>query len=1154
MAQEIASLYAKIGVDTDALAAGLKQAGDMLRQTAAQFKQVEQSTPKLKAPSAAPYDAIIKRLMGWATGAISVAGAMKMIDTAVDLTMIGAQAQRLNNTFVALAGGTDQAQRAMEQLRAATQGTVSDMQLQMAASKFLAMGIAQTTDEAAQLTKMATQLGMAMGQDATTAAQDFALMLANQSIMRLDNFGISSGRVRQRIEELQKAFPGLTREAAFNKAVLEEGARAMERMGDQTKGLSGDIARLKSSTANIQANVGQTLAISAESGAGGLLKVAQYLERITAQSVRTGQATQQFAAQIRTLKDEGALTQDQADQLVRQFNALTLQLQRGKIDGVAFAAAVQQLIPSITGVSASIRSGASDWEIYQTSMNTAMEAFKGVADHMAAQAVRIGDALAQGIRSDSFQSALASIQQTVSQHNQAMENLQVSHAQALSDLEFNHNLERLQAEQRFQAQYAALMEAGRIADAERLKQKFRNENATAAANYEVRRQVQERSLLIQQIQQARSYQQQLAVQRDALLKSLIAQIEKARAENKIDAETAKAAIDIAAAQGSEQLRIEVETARRSLELADQWARGQIDARMMVIQAMDAVNKAQVDAGQAIKDLEAKLSGFKIKLPPLPPLDMSDIGGGVAVAAAVKEKTEPATRALSDVASDIERGIAAAKSAIKDLVKFELPEGVGAGLDKVGEFYSLAVAKFYAFIIPIKPQIAGIKDDLAPLNELAQVISAANQALGAINTERAMPNLDVWADRLVATLEYATNAIAYAAELIGKDKIKASAEIAGPFREILGIVGIDLSRLTLSEKFPDMAEWGNRFVLVIQHTTNAINYAAKLVGEDGLKAANDLSENMRNVLGVATIDFSKLALAKALPDMAEWGNRMVIVVQHAVSALQTARRLLGVDAMKEAAEASGAAREVLGLLSIDLSRIAMPNVGFQKTMEAHLQAVNVAIDAIVPMLRAVRARYTGEVLTEAAETAGAIKSITDVLNLGETFTQAAQTGETAKKPGAKYVPRRSFEVIIKNLRDGIEYLVPQMQDIGQQYGDALVEIQGTVTNIKAVFEALGSIAQAQTQIAEGEWDFSFLRTALRELGALFAGGAWGSLPPMPQPTWATGDNTVQGDAGRIRLELTMRLDENLVPTITTRVLEAVGTAQDLYLLAGNQGAV
>jgi hypothetical protein len=54
---------------------------------------------------------------------------------------------------------------ALEQLREATRGMVADADLMMAGNKFLAMGLADTTEGAAELAEVATQLGMAMGED-----------------------------------------------------------------------------------------------------------------------------------------------------------------------------------------------------------------------------------------------------------------------------------------------------------------------------------------------------------------------------------------------------------------------------------------------------------------------------------------------------------------------------------------------------------------------------------------------------------------------------------------------------------------------------------------------------------------------------------------------------------------------------------------------------------------------------------------------------------------------------------------------------------------------------------------------------------------------------------------------------------------------------
>ncbi len=182
-----------------------------------------------------------------------VGGIEKAAGVLPQLIMEGTQLGAVENTFQNLTADIGTTADAMiRELRPAARGMVSDAELMQAANKFMSMGLAETSEEAASLTEMATQLAIAMGKDATWGMESFALMLANQSIQRLDEFGISSDRVRQRIDELMEATEGLTREEAFKMAVFEEGAIAMERVGEQGDGAAAAMARLRSTFDNLK--------------------------------------------------------------------------------------------------------------------------------------------------------------------------------------------------------------------------------------------------------------------------------------------------------------------------------------------------------------------------------------------------------------------------------------------------------------------------------------------------------------------------------------------------------------------------------------------------------------------------------------------------------------------------------------------------------------------------------------------------------------------------------------------------------------------------------------------------------------------------------------------------------------------------------------
>jgi phage-related protein len=194
-----------------------------------------------------------------ATGAAAAAAGVAGLGVAITkMTLDAAAVQGTVNTFDKLVEsvGSDSVQ-ALEMLRTSTRGMISDADLMQASNKFLAMGIATTAEEAAQLAEVSTQLGLAMGEDVTGSMENFALMMANQSIPRLDSFGISSSVVRERIKELMEETEGLTREAAFNQAVMEQAAVTMGKVGEQSDTATASMAGIRATIENVKLGIGQ---------------------------------------------------------------------------------------------------------------------------------------------------------------------------------------------------------------------------------------------------------------------------------------------------------------------------------------------------------------------------------------------------------------------------------------------------------------------------------------------------------------------------------------------------------------------------------------------------------------------------------------------------------------------------------------------------------------------------------------------------------------------------------------------------------------------------------------------------------------------------------------------------------------------------------
>lgn len=201
-------------------------------------------------------------------------GVMQLGRLGVELANVAGTAQAVRDRFEAMAN--TRADVALERLRTAARGGVDDMTLLAETASLMQMNLANSTAEAAKLIEIATKLGDPR-YSAGALLENLKFMLANQSIRRLDTFGISAGRVQTRINELTSATAGLSREAAFMQAFMEEAEVAMGRLGDQGGGLQENLRAINAEMTNLKANYaeltfggGGTTGVAG--GAAGLLR------------------------------------------------------------------------------------------------------------------------------------------------------------------------------------------------------------------------------------------------------------------------------------------------------------------------------------------------------------------------------------------------------------------------------------------------------------------------------------------------------------------------------------------------------------------------------------------------------------------------------------------------------------------------------------------------------------------------------------------------------------------------------------------------------------------------------------------------------------------------------------------------------------------
>ncbi len=239
-------------------------------------------------------------------GAIGYAGiaaaAVGVAKLGAELGQLGESAQRTEQYFTAFSGSADIAAQNLKAMQNAAGGALTSQQAMQSATKLLSMGLATNATELERIAHMAVMLGGST-RTASEAIEEFSLLLANQSILRLDTFGISGARVRARIEELQAATAGMSREAAFMAAVMEEGSAKVQQL--ETSGVKAATSTdvFKASVAELKTELGKLVAQPYEVVVNFITNPVQ---KLTKAITEEGHAAREYEDALRRVADAEA--------------------------------------------------------------------------------------------------------------------------------------------------------------------------------------------------------------------------------------------------------------------------------------------------------------------------------------------------------------------------------------------------------------------------------------------------------------------------------------------------------------------------------------------------------------------------------------------------------------------------------------------------------------------------------------------------------------------------------------------------------------------------------------------------------------------------------------------------------------------------------
>jgi len=1322
MAVEVASVYAKISADTAELRRGLSEVKQGCQEAKENFGNL----------GAAIQGALV---------AVGAAAATKLV---AELAQVGAQAQQLRTNFERLSG--ESAAQGLAKLRQETQGLISDDELLSAANKFLVMGLAKSTEEAGKLAKMAAMLGGDM--------QGFALMLANQSIPRLDNYGISAGRVRQRIEELQKAQPGLARETAFMQAVMEEGERAMQRLGDQSQTTMGQMRQVGAAFANLKADIammvseavapaipaikemvgelgqlaaseqarsaiqeiGQAIvqvvsavgdavkwfanlspqarnlglaiagvgvaipaltaafaALNAVLVANPILAVTaalvalgvaaatatekmaamraqgkSALEELTAQAQASGMSYEEYTAKayevakahgaldksiwnvnygIRKLRDEGLIPTK------AEWMAVQGALQSGGVNIAASGDAFAKFAAQEELFNAGLRNTRQtiDAELGAAALSVAnftgqvSASFAALRDQALADfATGMNQALAQAFSTNEVTQQLVAFQRVVYDHQQAMTQLEEEFANNRLNMQFEYEVQSLQARAEYEARYAALVAAGRTEDALKLQQSFQNQQALSKYGYSIQEQLQQRSLIIQKIQQQKAYIDQLKEQSDQVRRTLALKLTESEGFVKLTAAEQKALLDTIYEGGSKRLQMEREIGERSVEISKLVAQGNVNAAAAQVRAILALQKADIASAEAtMKALQNQLANFKVQLPPLPTLDLReitvpDISSPSASRREAERASEPLTKTLAQVAQDIAQGVSAAKQAIRDLLCIELPEGIEQGLEKLGAFMTMAARKLYAISEPLKGELNALKERLEPLNQLMQLISSSAQALKGVEVRKEMPNLDAWGGQILALLVKVNDIVYRSKDIVKVEDAEKFKDQVAALSQLLSLATVDLSRVQLAEEMPNLDAWGQWMLDVLVKVNDIVyrfqrqvpqldaevhanvvpqlkallelvptNLAGLSLPEempsldawgqlmlDVLVKVNDIVYRIQRLIRKEDLEKSAERVAQIKPyleliganlsnlvppkkvDIAGWGDVLMAALRRVMGIVSEVRRGISNRVLEQAAKASESLRKIAELLGVDLTKVFILPRNFGAALQSYMAGLDAAVTGIVNWITGKPAAWRA-LLPQVQEAAASIKEIVSLLGFSDVFQEIIDL----KSKGFGEALNR----YIADMSTAVTKLVPALNSLKNQTGDALEPAVETAKTIAALMSAIEEIAKATWEAAEtGGINFDFMRglilqlqDAARMLNLMIPenpnptpviSGPGGAPPPAPVISGPSGPAPEQ-----VEIQLKIALDEDFVPTITDAIIRAVNESAREYILAGLQGA-
>ena len=225
-----------------------KEAPDALKRLNAQTKQANESTKKLSSTATSGFSIALKAVAAFA----GAQGIGALVDRAKELAPIEKGFESLTKSINSTASAM------ISDLQVATKGLIPDLELMRSTNQAVALGVATSREEWSQLAGDAVKLGRALGLGPTQALSNLSTALGRQSLLILDNLGITfkmNDAYKEYAERLGKTTDELTdseKKLAFQVKAIDMLRERVAALGEQQETTGDKLAAFNADLSNLQ--------------------------------------------------------------------------------------------------------------------------------------------------------------------------------------------------------------------------------------------------------------------------------------------------------------------------------------------------------------------------------------------------------------------------------------------------------------------------------------------------------------------------------------------------------------------------------------------------------------------------------------------------------------------------------------------------------------------------------------------------------------------------------------------------------------------------------------------------------------------------------------------------------------------------------------